>query len=82
MGSFRDAYRPEQHYMRGPGPKWHAKHTSSLFAAASAQRMANSGAYEHACPGEASPRPGAVGVWVAPTAAVALLGFVAVMVLS
>jgi hypothetical protein len=22
----RDPYRPEQHYMRGPGPKWHAKH--------------------------------------------------------
>ncbi len=20
------AYRPELHYMRGPGPKWHAKH--------------------------------------------------------
>jgi hypothetical protein len=20
-----DPYRPEQHYMRGPGPKWHAK---------------------------------------------------------
>ncbi len=19
------AYRPERHYMRGPGPKWHAK---------------------------------------------------------
>ena len=19
-------YRPEAHYMRGPGPKWHAKH--------------------------------------------------------
>jgi hypothetical protein len=19
-------YRPEQHYMRGPGPKWHEKH--------------------------------------------------------
>jgi hypothetical protein len=19
-------YRPEDHYMRGPGPKWHAKH--------------------------------------------------------
>jgi hypothetical protein len=19
-------YRPEQHYMRGPGPKWRAKH--------------------------------------------------------
>ena len=21
-----DAYRPELHYMRGPGPKWRAKH--------------------------------------------------------
>lgn len=21
-----DAYHPERHYMRGPGPKWHAKH--------------------------------------------------------
>lgn len=21
-----NAYRPERHYMRGPGPKWHAKH--------------------------------------------------------
>jgi hypothetical protein len=20
-----DPYRPELHYMRGPGPKWHAK---------------------------------------------------------
>jgi hypothetical protein len=23
---FVDPYRPELHYMRGPGPKWHAKH--------------------------------------------------------
>ena len=22
----RDPYRPELHYMRGPGPKWQAKH--------------------------------------------------------
>ena len=22
-------YRPEQHYMRGPGPKWRAKHARS-----------------------------------------------------
>ncbi|MFB9261608.1 hypothetical protein ACFFWD_00140 [Bradyrhizobium erythrophlei] len=22
----RDPYRPELHYLRGPGPKWHAKH--------------------------------------------------------
>ena len=21
-----NSYRPELHYMRGPGPKWHAKH--------------------------------------------------------
>jgi hypothetical protein len=24
-----DPYRPELHYMRGPGPKWHAKHGAS-----------------------------------------------------
>jgi len=23
---FTDHYRPELHYMRGPGPKWHEKH--------------------------------------------------------
>ena len=22
----RDSYRPQLHYMRGPGPKWRAKH--------------------------------------------------------
>jgi len=26
--SARDNYRPELHYMRGPGPKSHAKHRS------------------------------------------------------
>lgn len=25
MGKIFDSYRPELHYMRGPGPKWHAK---------------------------------------------------------
>jgi hypothetical protein len=33
--SLYDPYRPELHYMRGPGPKWHAKHdpaTSHLIA--------------------------------------------------
>ncbi|MCA1401121.1 hypothetical protein [Bradyrhizobium sp. BRP56] len=24
----RDSYRPELHYMRGPGPKWRTKHGS------------------------------------------------------
>ena len=30
-----DPYRPELHYMRGPGPKWHAKHArpASLLSA-------------------------------------------------
>ena len=23
-----DTYHPEQHYMRGPGPKWRAKHAA------------------------------------------------------
>jgi hypothetical protein len=23
-----NSYRPERHYMRGPGPKWHAKHAA------------------------------------------------------
>jgi hypothetical protein len=26
----RDNYRPEVHYMRGPGPKWRAKHQPKL----------------------------------------------------
>ena len=25
MADQADKYRPEAHYMRGPGPKWHAK---------------------------------------------------------
>ena len=27
-----DSYRPERHYMRGPGPKWHAKHRAGTAA--------------------------------------------------
>jgi hypothetical protein len=26
MTAMFDSYHPERHYMRGPGPKWHAKH--------------------------------------------------------
>jgi len=25
-GALFNNYRPERHYMRGPGPKWRAKH--------------------------------------------------------
>jgi hypothetical protein len=31
---FTDPYRPELHYMRGPGPKWHAKHSRSAASEA------------------------------------------------
>lgn len=31
--SLFDHYRPELHYMRGPGPKWHAKHDTGTFGA-------------------------------------------------
>jgi hypothetical protein len=26
INDIRDSYRPELHYMRGPGPKWRARH--------------------------------------------------------
>jgi hypothetical protein len=29
-----DPYRPERHYMRGPGPKWQAKHAHDASPAA------------------------------------------------
>jgi hypothetical protein len=30
----RNPYRPELHYMRGPGPKWYAKHQGTRPRAA------------------------------------------------
>jgi len=78
VGSFRNAYHPERHYMRGPGPKWHAKHTTSLVAAASVQPLVSASAPRA---GAASAR-NAVMTWLAPTAAAAVLGFVAVMVFA
>ena len=33
LRSLFDPYRPERHYMRGPGPKWHAKHDPAPTAA-------------------------------------------------
>jgi hypothetical protein len=27
------SYRPERHYMRGPGPKWRERHTYALVPA-------------------------------------------------
>jgi hypothetical protein len=77
LGNFRNAYRPERHYMRGPGPKWHAKHTASLIAAACAQPVIAADS-----PGARAGRQNAVVTWVAPIAAAAALGFAAVMMLA
>ena len=27
-----DPYHPEQHYMRGPGPKWRARHANTAVS--------------------------------------------------
>ena len=35
-----DPYRPEQHYMRGPGPKWHAKHAPASTEAPAMRGLA------------------------------------------
>ncbi len=78
VGTFRNVYRPERHYMRGPGPKWHAKHTASLVAAASLQPVVTPSASRA---GGAAAQSGVV-TWVAPTAAAAVLGFAVVMVLA
>jgi len=36
-----DPYRPELHYMRGPGPKWHAKHNPKRQTVDSHTRLAS-----------------------------------------
>jgi hypothetical protein len=28
-----DSYHPERHYMRGPGPKWHARYARPVITA-------------------------------------------------
>ena len=37
MGKLLHNYRPELHYMRGPGPKWQEKHAGSAAAVAERQ---------------------------------------------
>ena len=32
FGNAFDTYRPELYYMRGPGPKWRAKHSGLVTA--------------------------------------------------
>ena len=37
-----DPYRPELHYMRGPGPKWREKHATNAPVAAARRRAGSS----------------------------------------
>jgi hypothetical protein len=64
--------------MRGPGPKWHAKHTTSLLSAAGAQPASGQN------PAEKSSWASDYRLisWMGPMAAAATLGFFAVMVLA
>jgi hypothetical protein len=64
--------------MRGPGPKWHAKHTTSLLAAAGAQPVSGQNPAEE---GSWARDFRLIG-WMGPMAAAVTLGFVAVMVLA
>jgi hypothetical protein len=78
MGKFRNRYRPELHYMRGPGPRWREKHAAALLAAASAQRQVK----RTARPAAQAKRGWSVATLIVPVAGAALLGFVAVLALA
>ena len=41
------SYRPDLHYMRGPGPKWRARHAGFLTASAAAVGGPGSHEAEH-----------------------------------
>ncbi len=32
LSDIRDPYHPELHYMRGPGPRWRAKHLGRIVS--------------------------------------------------
>ncbi len=38
MNGLFDPYRPELHYMRGPGPRWHEKHALDSISAVWTER--------------------------------------------
>jgi len=49
-GNSGGSYRPDLHYMRGPGPKWHAKYGSLITKtsqSASASRPGTGDIAEH-----------------------------------
>jgi hypothetical protein len=40
------AYRPDLHYMRGPGPKWHAKHAGFMATTPSSAKPSRSSLHD------------------------------------
>src|SRR3974377_199206 len=68
-----DLYRPELHYMRGPGPKWHAKHELA-FASLDAAPGANNEAKRNASLSAA--------VWLAAVLSVLFLLFIATSLIA
>ncbi len=42
FGNIFDPYRPELHYMRGPGPKWRAKRAGTTTSASPGAATAES----------------------------------------
>jgi hypothetical protein len=78
VGKFQNHYRPELHYMRGPGPKWHEKHAAALVSAARAQREVKFTER----PAAHAKRGWSFATWIVPIAAAAVLGFVAVLTLA
>lgn len=86
MGRFRDSYRPERHYMRGPGPKWHEKHRAAFRAAASVQPkdeterelLLQAAQSAQAAQPSAKRRHLHYGLWIVPVTLAALIGAVAV----
>ncbi len=41
MNELLDRYRPERHYMRGPGPKWREKHGRPIPASVPIPKFAS-----------------------------------------
>jgi hypothetical protein len=88
VGKFRDSYRPERHYMRGPGPKWQEKHRASFRLAASAQpkseteRELLAQSAQAAQPHEHTKQVQRFSLWLVPLTVAALLGAIAVATLA
>jgi len=60
LKAFVTSYRPELHYMRGPGPRWREKHaTASPHGAAPAGGESLARTLETNAPGMFASRPGA-----------------------